>query len=73
MYNHLTLQMYDLTLTANEAMPATWGKPKKPRGINRGAVADPAAMIIRVLYFAKGNQPLPRVTLMLTPRLSPVG
>ena len=25
MYNHLTLQMYDPTLTASEAMPATWG------------------------------------------------
>lgn len=40
MYNHLTLQMYDLTLTASTAMPATWGKPIKPKGINRGAVAD---------------------------------
>ena len=66
MYNHLTLQMYDLTLTASEAMPTTWGKPKKPRSINRGAVADPSAMIIRILCIAKGNQPQPRVTLMLT-------
>ena len=44
MYNHLTLQMYDLTLTASVAKSATWGKPMNPRGINRGAVADSAAM-----------------------------
>ena len=44
MYNHLTLQMYDLTLTTSVAKSATWGKPMNPRGINRGAVADSAAM-----------------------------
>ena len=66
MYNHLTLQMYDLTLTTSEAQSATWGKPMNPRGINRGAVAYPAAREIRVLCIAKGNQPQPRVTLMLT-------
>ena len=37
MYNHLTLQMYDLTLTASTAMPATWGKPMKTRDINHAA------------------------------------
>lgn len=42
MYNHLTLQMYDLMLTASEAMPATWGKLMKPIAVNRGAVADSA-------------------------------
>ena len=42
MYNHLTLQMYDLTLTASVAKSATWGKLMNPRGINRGAVADSA-------------------------------
>ena len=41
--------MYDLTLTASVAMPATWGKPMNPRGINRGAVADSAIKAIRVL------------------------
>ena len=34
--------LYNLTLTASEAMPATWGKSMNPRGINRGAVADSA-------------------------------
>ena len=28
MYNHLTLQMYDLTLTTSVAKSATWGKPR---------------------------------------------
>ena len=36
-------------LTASEAMPATWGKSMSPRGINRGAVADSAIKVIRVL------------------------
>ena len=49
MYNHLTLQMYDLTLTTSVAKSATWGKPMNPRGINRGAVADSAIKVIRVL------------------------
>ena len=30
MYNHLTLQMYDLTLTTSVAKSATWGKPRSP-------------------------------------------
>ena len=49
MYNHLTLQMYDLTLTTSVAKSATWGKPMNPRGINRGAVAESAIKVIRVL------------------------
>ena len=36
-------------LTASAAQPATWGKPINPRGINRGAVADSAIKVIRVL------------------------
>ena len=50
MYNHLTLQMYDLTLTTSVAKSATWGKPMNPRGINRRAVADSAIKVIRILY-----------------------
>ena len=40
MYNHLTLQMYDLTLTTSVAKSATWGKPNASNFHNRGAVAD---------------------------------
>ena len=50
MYNHLTLQMYDLTLTVSVAKSATWGKRMNlPSKANRGAVADPAAGEFRVL------------------------
>ena len=49
MYNHLTLQMYDPTLTASAAMPATWGPVTHPKNYNRGAVADSAIKVIRVL------------------------
>ena len=36
-------------LTTSVAKSATWGKPMNPRGINRGAVAESAIKVIRVL------------------------
>ena len=47
MYNHLTLQMYDLTLTTSVAKSATWGKQMNPKDNNRGAVADSANFSIK--------------------------
>ena len=35
--------IYNLTLTASEAMPATWGNTTQHNNINRGAVADSAS------------------------------
>ena len=42
----------NLMLTASKAMPATWESTMKPKGINRGAVADSVIKVIRVPSFS---------------------
>ena len=62
----------NLTLTTSVAKSATWGKPMNPRGINRGAVAHPAAknylwMFFKNIYYDTANNLLSIITHYLVP------
>ena len=61
-------------LTASVAKSATWGKPMNPRGINRGAVADPAAREnSRPVQTPVSGASVVRGLRCAHPRLSPFG
>ena len=64
----------NLTLTTSVAKSATWGKPMNPRGINRGAVAESAIKVIRVLSGRRfRGASVARGLRCAHPRLSPFG